>query len=63
MTRTAREVIKAFETLSPDEQRQVAIEIVRQSAGLGSIPDEAFDELAADLFRSYDAEEAGRADS
>jgi hypothetical protein len=61
MTTSARDVLAAFDTLSPAEQQQVAVEILRRSAGAGELPDAAFDELAAELFRAYDAEETGRA--
>ncbi len=61
MTTIARNVLAAFDALSPAEQQQVAAEILRRSAGAGELPEAAFDELAADLFRGYDAEEAARA--
>lgn len=60
MTTTAREVLAAFEALPPAEQQQVAAEIIRRSSGTGDLPEAALDELAAELFRSYDAEEAAR---
>jgi hypothetical protein len=62
MTATARNLLAAFDALTPDEQQQVAAEILRRTAGAGDLPEAALDELAADLFRSYDAEEAARAD-
>jgi hypothetical protein len=62
MTATARNLLAAFDALTPDEQQQVAAEILRRRAGAGDLPEAALDELAADLFRSYDAEEAARAD-
>ena len=61
MTATARKLLAAFNTLPPDEQQQVAAEIFRRTAA-GDLPDVALDELAADLFRGYDAEEAASAD-
>jgi hypothetical protein len=63
MTTTARNLLAAFDTLPPDEQHQVAAEIIRRTAPDGDLPDAALDELAAELFRGYDAEEAARADS
>jgi hypothetical protein len=61
MTTTARDVLTAFDALPPREQQQVAAEILRRSAGPGDLPEAALDELAAELFRGYDAEEAARA--
>jgi hypothetical protein len=61
MSTTARELLSAFEALSPADQHQVTAEILRRSAGADDLPDTAFDELAAELFRGYDAEEAARA--
>jgi hypothetical protein len=45
------------------EQHQTATEILRHCAPDESLPDAALDELAAELFRSYDAEEDARAAS
>ena len=58
---TARDVLTAFDALPAGERQQVAAEILRRSAGAGDLPEAALDELAAELFRSYDAEEAARA--
>jgi hypothetical protein len=52
MTETVRDLLRAFDALTPAEQRQVAD---------GELPEAALDELAAELFRGYDAEEAARA--
>jgi hypothetical protein len=60
MTTAARDVLKAFDTLSPAEQQEVTVEILRRAVSEGELPPEAFDELADELFRSYDAEEAAR---
>jgi hypothetical protein len=60
MSVTARDVLTAFDALSPAEQEQVAAEILRRSVGVGELPVEALEELAVELFRSYDAEEAAR---
>jgi hypothetical protein len=59
---TAREVLAAFDALSPAEQQEVAAEILRRTAGAGDLSEAALHELAAALFRGYDAEEAARAD-
>jgi hypothetical protein len=49
---------QTFDALPPAEQHQEAAAIRRRSTGSGEIPNEAFKELAAKLFRAYDAEEA-----
>jgi len=61
MTAPARDFLAAFESLKPAEQRQVAVEILRRSLGTGELPESAFEELAGELFESYDAEEASGA--
>jgi hypothetical protein len=60
---SARNLLAAFEALPPDDQRQVAVEILRRTAGAEDLPEAALHELADELFRSYDGEEAARADS
>jgi hypothetical protein len=62
MTKAVRELLAGFDALSAADKQQAASEILRRTAGVGDIPDSGFDELAAELFRSYDAEEAGNAD-
>jgi hypothetical protein len=61
MTEAARELLTAFDALSPEEQHQVATEVLRRTAGSGDLPDAALHQLADELFRGYDAEEAARA--
>jgi hypothetical protein len=61
MTAIALKLLAAFDELPPEEQHQVAAEILRRTAAAADLPEAAFDELAAELFRSYDAEEAARA--
>jgi hypothetical protein len=56
MSRTAEELLLTFESLSPTEQQQVVAEILRRLAVHD--PESALNELAAELFRGYDAEEA-----
>jgi hypothetical protein len=60
MTTTARNLLAAFDALPPAEQQQVAAEILRRTAVGGEVSGETLDELAGELFRSYDAEEAAR---
>ena len=62
MTAAARDLLTAFDTLPPDDQRQVAAEILRRLAAADDVPEAGFNEMAAELFRGYDAEEAARAD-
>jgi hypothetical protein len=61
MTQAGRHVLTAFEALSPVEQSQVAAEILRRTATSSGLSDAALHELADELFRAYDAEEAARA--
>jgi hypothetical protein len=63
MTTAARDLLAAFEALPPAEQRQVATEILRRAAATAELPEAALHELAAELFRSYDAEEVARSAS
>jgi hypothetical protein len=58
MTAAARDVLAAFDALSPAEQHQVAAEILRRSGGGDELSEATLDELAAELFRGYDAEDA-----
>jgi hypothetical protein len=63
MTIAGHNVLAAFNALDPEEQQQVAVEILRRSAATDELADEAFEELAAEVFRSYDAEESSCADA
>lgn len=63
MTVAGHNVVAAFEALDPEEQRQVAVEILRRTNSAGELPEAAFDELAAEVFRAYDAEESTSANS
>lgn len=62
MTQTALDVLTAFEALAPADQHRVAAEILRRSPA-GELSEAALHELADELFLSYDAEEAARADT
>jgi hypothetical protein len=61
MTEIVRDLLRAFNALSPEEQKQMTAEILRRCVPDEGLPDAALDELAAELFRSYDAEEDTRA--
>jgi hypothetical protein len=58
MPETVRDLLRAFDALSPAEQNELAAEILRRWVPDEGLPDAALDELAAELFRGYDAEEA-----
>jgi hypothetical protein len=61
MTLSGHNLLSAFDTLPPAEQHQVAVEILRRSASMDELTTDALDELAAEVFRSYDDEESSRA--
>ena len=61
MTEAVRDLLRAFKALPPAEQHELAAEILRRWAPDGDLPAAALDELAADLFRAYDAEESAGA--
>ncbi len=63
MTEAARELLKAFEALPAVDRQEVATEILRRAGVLEDVPEAAFQQLADELFCSYDAEEAARADA
>lgn len=62
MTATARDLIATFDALAPEEQQEVAVVMLRRTAPADDLPEAAMDELAAELFRGYDAEETVRAE-
>jgi len=57
MSEAARQLLSAFEALSPSDRRQVALEILRRSTSLEPVPAQGIDELADELFQAYDAEQ------
>jgi hypothetical protein len=61
MTEAVRDLLRTFDALSPAEQHEMTMEILRRGAPDDDLPDAALDEVAAELFRGYDAEEAARA--
>jgi hypothetical protein len=58
MTTAVNDLLNAFDALEPAEQQRVAVEILRRSAATDELTTETFDELAAELFLGYDAEES-----
>jgi hypothetical protein len=63
MIATANELVAAFDALPAEERKRATETLLRRWCGEGEIPEAAYDELADELFRRYDAEEAARADS
>jgi hypothetical protein len=63
MTTAVRELLTAFDSLSPAEKEEAAAEILRRAPALasGDLPESALVEAADELFRALDAEEANRA--
>jgi hypothetical protein len=62
MSGVARELLDAFDRLAADERAAVVAELLaRYPVEAGPLPDAAFDELADELFRAYDAAEAADA--
>jgi hypothetical protein len=62
MTVDAHNVLAAFDALDPEDQQQVATEILRRSVPADDLTEDAFVELAAEVFRSYDVEESSGAE-
>jgi hypothetical protein len=62
MTKAGNDVLTAFDALLPTEQHEVAVVILRRTAAAEDVSEAALHELADELFRSYDAEEAARAE-
>jgi hypothetical protein len=58
MIATPHELLAAFDALDPVQKQQVAVEILRRSAAQHEMADDAFLELAAEVFRVYDSEES-----
>lgn len=54
-------ILAAFDELDAGAKHAVAAEILRRSAGIHGLSDEAFDELAAEVFQGYEVEESGGA--
>lgn len=61
MMTAARELLAAFETLPPDDQLDLLVELLRRTPVGGDLPETALDVAAEELFLGYDAEEAADA--
>ena len=55
MSTAAQDVLKAFDSLPAPAQHEVAVAILSRTATADDISEAARDELAVELFRSYDA--------
>lgn len=67
MTSAVQQILLSFDSLSEEEQRQAAVEVLKRVDQMTphEIPEEAFVEAGASLFQQLDAEEAlnGETDS
>jgi hypothetical protein len=65
MTASVQKLLDSFEALSESDKHQAAVEILRRFTGSveGDLSDSALVEVADELFRALDAEEAGHAPS
>jgi hypothetical protein len=63
MIETVCDLLRVFDSLSPAEQEQVVAEVLPRWGPSGGLSDAALDELAAERFRAYDAEEAANMES
>jgi hypothetical protein len=62
MSTAAQDLLNAFDSLPAPAQHEVAVAILRRTAPADDISEAARDELAVELFRSYDAQESADAD-
>ncbi len=62
MTTAAQDLLRVFDALPAAVQHEVAVAIIRRTAATDDIPEAALHELADELFRAYDEEEAAGAD-
>lgn len=59
MSAAAKELLAAFDALPDIDREAVVAELLtRHPVGAGDLPDAAFEELAEELFLTYDAAEA-----
>jgi hypothetical protein len=58
MTPAVQQFLNAFDSLSEADKHQVAVEILRRWVPDGDLPESALVEVADELFRALDAEEA-----
>ncbi len=61
MSAVVQHILESFDALTEADKHQVAVEILRRwtSVGTGDLSEEALVEVADELFRALDAEEAG----
>jgi hypothetical protein len=60
MTNAGQSILAAFDELSPHEQHEVAVELLRRSSGDVELSKAALHQMADELFLQYEAEEIGR---
>ena len=65
MTAADRQLLNSFDALAASEQHQAAVEILRRvpASAEGDLSDQCLLEVADELFRTMDAEEARHAKS
>ncbi len=62
MTSSARELLAVFDTLAASDKQQVVVEILRRSTEVDELTDDAFTELAGEVFQGFDVEAANGAE-
>jgi hypothetical protein len=65
MTDAASKLLATFESLSPEDQRELLVELLRRSGELldTALSDDALTGLADDVFQRLDAEESNGTDA
>jgi hypothetical protein len=63
MSAAVQHILESFNALTEADKHQVAVEILRRCGivGTGDLPEKALVEVADELFRALDVEEAGHA--
>jgi hypothetical protein len=62
MSETAHKLLAAFGALPLSDKQVVAAEILRRAGADDGLSEDGLQEVAVELFRAYDAEEAARGD-
>jgi hypothetical protein len=63
MVATAQELLDRINALDPKTRHELVVELLRHDAEKDDLPDDAFAEIGAEVFRMYDEEEAERGKS
>jgi hypothetical protein len=61
MTKSAHDLLTAFDALPAGDQAEVAAAILRKAGAIDDLPEEGLIEPADDLFSRYDSEETADA--